>query len=218
MNYVVDDIIRDVRVVLNENSSNNELLSLDADTLMLDDLIKSRMTNGVKMILQAAPSNLIDTVVSFADSEIKWYSDEVGRGAGTIELPKDFMRFVIFKMSDWRIPVVNPIYDTDIDYFKQSSAFAGIRGSVNKPVCVLTRNSNGSVLEFYSCSGGAEVYPLVAQYIPIPEIIADTVNIPELLYMSTVYQIAGLVALSVKDALAQSLFEIASVQMGLSKG
>lgn len=210
MNYAVDDVMRDVRVALNENSSNNELLEIDADTLTIDKIISQKLVHGVKMILQAAPLNMIDSVASFTDCDISWYSDSVGVGSGTMELPNDFMRFVIFKMSDWRIPVTNPIYDTDIDYFKQSSAFTGVRGNVNRPVCVLTRNSNGLVLEFYSCSGGEGVYPIVAKYVPIPAIVADTINIPEILYMATVYQIAGLTAMTYKDSLAQSLFTLAS--------
>ncbi|MFI3239845.1 MAG: hypothetical protein R3Y22_04575 [Bacteroidales bacterium] len=210
MNYIVEDVMRDVRIAINENSSYNELLELDADTLTIDKIISQKLTFGVKMILQVAPLDMIDSEASFADSEISWYSDQEGKGSGTIELPKDFMRFVIFKMSDWRMPVINPIYDTDIDYYKQSSAYTGIRGNVNKPVCVLTKNSNGQVLEFYSCSGGEGVYPTVAKYIPIPTVVDGVINIPEMLYMSTVYQIAGLTAMTYKDSLAQTLFGLAS--------
>lgn len=210
MNYLVDNIISDVKIALDENQSNNDILAISSDTLDLESIITEKIVGGLQSVLQIAPMSMIDTEQSFSDSAVTWLSGEAAKGAGSIDLPSDFLRFVKFKMSDWRTPVVNPIHDTDIDYLKQSSPFAGIRGNANRPKCVLTKGNNGRVLEFYSSNGGEGVSIDYATYIQMPVISDGLINIPQQLYQATIYQIAGLVANTYKDSIAQSLFTLAA--------
>ena len=48
MIYKVDDIVRDVRIAMDENAVNEQLAGIgDVDTLTLDEIIKSKVTDAV---------------------------------------------------------------------------------------------------------------------------------------------------------------------------
>lgn len=212
MNYATTKILRDVRMVLDENHSNNELLKINADTLDLDTIITEKIEHGAKDVLMVAPLSMIDTEQRFDNAKIDW-NGGIGVNSGSVILPLDFMRFVKFMMNDWHIPVVVATNDTDVDYFKQLSPFAGIRGNANRPKCVLTKSNKGRVLEFYGGSDCDNAFIKYATYIPLPLICDGLINIPEQLYQSVVYQIAGLVATTYKDSIAQGLFALSASQI-----
>ena len=52
-------------------------------------------------------------------STIQWEGGTVGSGMGYTKLPDDFMRLVVFRMSDWKRPVTDVIQDTNEKYFLQ---------------------------------------------------------------------------------------------------
>ena len=211
MLYSVDDIMKDVRIALDENSQSPALLSIaDVDTLELNDIIRQKITHAITMVVQEAPSYMIDEGEDFSQSTLTWESGVEGKGMAWLVLPKDFLRLVVFKMSDWQRPVLTPISDTDSRYFLQKSKFAGVRGGVDKPVCAITTYNEGKVMECYSSKGGAGVKINVAKYIPIPEIENDQVNIASGLYLPVVYTTAGLTAMTFKDTNADALFKIAN--------
>lgn len=199
MKYDIGDIKREVRITLDENSVSVPLvIEMDNDTLSLDELIESKVIDAVKSVTQSAPSHLLDGGVKFAES-VTWEKGVVGKGMGFTALPEDFMRLVVFQMSDWRRPVSQVISDADPKYFMQKSKFPGIRGGVEKPVCAITTYPDGRMMEFYSCAGGSKVSVRMAKYIPYPAIVDGGVEICMKLYSSVVYYTAGLVAATLKD-------------------
>lgn len=209
MSYSVSAIIGDVRKALDENEVIDALIVTEVSTLGLDAIITQKITDAVRSVTESAPSHLLDSGIDLAQNVV-WHSSTIGSGYGYVSLPDDFMRLVVFKMSDWARPVVEPISDTDPRYFLQKSRFPGIRGNTEKPVCAITTNASGKVMEFYSCTGGATVSLSVAKYIPYPKITNGTIDICAKLYIPSIYYCAGLVALTLKDQQqAQALFEIA---------
>lgn len=209
MKYEIGNILREVRIALDENITSNQIFETDANTLTLDDIIRQKISHGVCIILESAPSNMLDSGIDFSGSEVLWNSGCSGIGSGRIRLPDDFLRLLVFRMSDWRIPVTETITDSDPEYLKQVSKYPGIRGNTTHPVCALTRDGTGKVLEFYSCRGGSNVGVESARYISIPNTSNDTIDIPERLFIPCLYQIAGLTALTYKDEHAQALFSVA---------
>lgn len=191
----VKDITSDVRIAIDQNSSGSSLIDIgDIDTLSLDEIIKSKIVDAAKTVEKSAPVYMLGTGKPFGDS-IEWFEGKgVGKGAGRIYLPDDFMRLISFQMSDWSRAVYEAIMPDSPKYQLQSSRFDGIRGNTQKPVCAIVPSPTGLNMEFYSCKGGDSVNIIKAQYLPEPAISeTDDIDIPEKCYRAIVYYCAGLV-------------------------
>ena len=193
--YHLDEIAGDVRIALDQNTTSDVLKEIgDVDTLALNDIIKSKIIEAVKRVHSSAPPYLLDGGHNFGD-EVYWQKCE----SGWVLLPEDFMRFVVFQMSDWERVVFYPIYVDDPEYEKQSSRFKGIRGTTQRPVCAISIRPEGRVLEFYSCkSQDATVSRAV--YLPYPKIDKyGAIEICQRCYDAVVYTIAALVLTTFGD-------------------
>lgn len=199
MLYSVDDLKKDIRIVLDQNTTSGQLFGTDdIDTLSLEEIIGSKLEDAARVVEKEAPVYLLDGGEPFAQS-ISWDS-RPGYGSGRTQLPDDFLRLVSFQMSDWERPVSEPISDLDPRYALQRSRYPGIRGNPQKPVVAIVMQPVGQVLEFYSCTGGPDVYVKRARYIPIPKIDANKqLDICEKLHSSFIYYAASLVALSTQQ-------------------
>lgn len=197
--YRIENIAKDVRIALDRNGSSDALADIgDVDTLTIDEIIISKIIEGVKHVHSTAPAYLIDGATSFADN-VNWGDKE----SGWIPLPNDFMRFVSFKMDDWSRPVYSCSTTDDIEYEKQSSRFKGLRGTSQKPLCFI--RPEGRALEFYSSkSTDAEVE--MATYLPYPQIESDSVKICSRCYNAVIYTIAALVLMTFGDAEKSNVF------------
>lgn len=206
----IAEITKSVKIAIDENDSagSNSILVADPDQLQLDELIRYKIVDAVRYIHQVAPSHMLDGIA------LTTSATATQSGKTTISLPSDFMRLVIFKMSGWTRPITVPISDTSPMYAMQHSKYTGIKGGPEKPVAAITSVAGNKVLEAFSSTMGDEVEKLV--YLPIPAIVEaspagpnDTISICNQLLTPVIYQCAGLVAMTYKDELAKSLFEIA---------
>lgn len=191
MVYGIGEIVRDVRVVIDENRTDMALIAEgDLETLELDDVIRSKVEDGAKMILQNAPLELLETGHQIPD-DILWKKNY----SGEILLPDDFLRLIVFRMSDWERPVYRVITPEDGEYAKQHSRLAGIRGNVQKPVVAIVNRPEGRVLEFYSCKSD-DAFVESGMYLPYPKVEKCGIDLPERCYRPVLYTIAGLVMLT----------------------
>ena len=199
MVFEVSDIIRDVRVAIDNNDTSLQMPNnlIDIDTLTLEQIIESKVADAARVVESTAPFYLLDSGKAFGDS-IGW-DGEAGYGSGHIHLPDDFLRLVTFQMSDWSYPVSEVITEEDEEYAMQRSRYAGIKGSPQKPVVAVVQQPIGLVLEFYSCYSGENAYIKRARYIPIPRVIDGGIDLCEKLRPAIVYYTAYMVALSIKD-------------------
>ena len=207
MIYKVSDIVRDVRIALDQNMKGDQLLLTgDIDTLSLDEIIRSKIVEGVRRVEIEAPTHLLEEGHTFGDA-VFWGEHE----SGWVLLPDDFMRLIAFRMNDWERTVYSAISVDDDEYAKQSSRYKGIRGNIQQPVCAIVTRQEGKALEFYSCKDKtAQV--VRASYIPYPCIDENGgVDISERCHTSVIYRIASLVLLTYGDA------EKASIMENLSK-
>lgn len=217
MEYLVENIIKEVKVALDENVDSSALSGLgDVDTLKLDEIIESKVVDAARIIESNAPAHLLDSGRAFGES-IGW-DGQPGYGAGYIHLPDDFMRLVCFQMSDWDYAVTVAITEDSPQYQMQRSRFAGVRGNPQKPVVAITSQPIGLVLEFFSCYSGESAFIKKARYIPIPRIKNGKIDICEKLKRAVVYYTAYLAALSLGNgdaagamlAVARELADITS--------
>jgi hypothetical protein len=202
MVYTIDEITKDVRIAIDQNISSATLEEIhDVDTLALNEIIQSKILEGIKRVHSTAPFYLLDGGYNFGDA-IEWEDKQ----SGWVLLPEDFMRFIMFQMDDWVRPVYNAISPDDAEYQKQQSQFKGIRGTAQRPVCAIVMRPEGRALEFYSCkSESAKVSK--AMYLPYPTIDNENgVVICERCYNAVVYTIAALVATTFGDANKTNIF------------
>lgn len=199
MIYQVSDILRDVRIAIDQNMSSEPLAEQgDVDTLSLEEIIESKIADAARIVESGAPQHLLDSGKAFGDN-IGWDS-AVGYGSGHILLPSDFLRLITFQMSDWSYAITTPITEDDPLYSRQHSRFPGIRGCPEKPVVAVVQQPVGLVLEFFSCTSGENAYIKRARYLPIPKIQDGTIELCEKLRQPIIYYTAYLTALSVGNS------------------
>lgn len=184
----VDDIVRDVRRAIDENSHGGSLLAEgDNETLDLDELIRSKVTEAVRRVHMAAPVHLLESGHNFGE-EVYWEGD----GSGFVLLPDDFMRLVTFSMSDWERPLHHALVPTDPEYALCRSRWKGLRGTPQTPRCVLTRKPEGLALEFYTCRS-EDAYVSHGVYLPYPYINRNGgIDISERCRDAAIYMTASL--------------------------
>ncbi len=201
----IADLVKDVKIVIDENIATDPVLADDDNQLELEELIAARAVDAVRSIHEAAPSDMLDDGDTLPVTGIVTNQD----GSGYVPLPDDFMRLVIFQLATWNRPVVTPIADTDPRYPMQKSRFLGVRGGPDKPVCAITTGSAGKVLEFYSVVAGTSATVSKAKYLPLPKVENNAIKVCTKLYNAVVYECAALVALTLKDDNAKNFFEVA---------
>lgn len=211
MNYPIDDIIREVRIVLDLNPTSQELLPhKDKATLPIDTLIRSCIKTGYEWLLTNAPLDKLHQGQSFAGRSVAWDSGVVGVGSGRIALPEDFLRLVAFRMSDWHRPVHQVTRANEMEYPRQSSPFPGIKGNPERPIVTIETEAIGRVLHFHACRGGRAVYIQQALYLPRPQ-LGQELELGDELYQALIYYTAHLVATSLGN------YDFATRALELSK-
>ena len=122
MLYNISDIVKEVKIAIDENVDSTSMEGLpDEDTLKLNEIIKSKILDGARIIETAAPLHLLDSGLAFGES-IGWHG-QPGYGSGYVHLPDGFMRLVCFQMSDWDYAVNTAIDERDPMYQLQRSRF-----------------------------------------------------------------------------------------------
>lgn len=212
MIYRVEKIKQDVRIAMDQNMVTDELFeSGDIDSLMLDEIIQSKLVEAVERVHMMAPYHLLELGHNFCDVDPDDPSDDdvlywADKESGWVILPEDFMRLVVFEMSDWERPVYSPITQDDPEYAKQRSRIKALRGTAQRPVCALVVRPSGKVLEFYSCKS-EEATVTRAVYVPYPKVDKyGGVDISERCYTAVVYMAAGLTLTSCGEADKAGLF------------
>lgn len=202
-----EDILKDVRRCMDMDVESEGLLSEgDEDSLTLNDIIKSKMEEAATQVESSAPSYLLEAGHPI-DGEV-YFEDQ---GSGWVLLPDDFMRLVVFEMNDWERPVRDVLLPDSPLYALQKSRYKGLRGTPQKPVCVLVMRPEGKALEFYSCKD-KEAEISKAMYLPYPRKDRDGgLDVCERLYPAIVYMTAALVYASCGET------EKASLMTELSK-
>lgn len=200
--YSVDDILKEVRVVLDQNMDGKALASLgDSDTLTLDEIIRNTMTDAATTIEELAPLDMLDDGVDAlkedSDYSVTWQKQKNGSDIfdGSVRLPDNFMRIVSFKMSDWNYSVHEAVPMESPLYIRLQSQFSGIGGTPIKPYVAID-NAQGK-LEFYSSKhvqDGKSASVQVFKYLPLPSIKGDKISLCPKLHRAIVYANASLSA------------------------
>lgn len=199
-----EKMAKDVRIAVDMNHDSTPLLlEDDIDTISFNDIIYAKLTDAVRMVEMEAPLHLLEQGHQFGEN-IVW-SDG---GKGWLILPDDFMRLVVFKMSDWHHSVSEAITQDDPKYSRQWSKWKGVCGNPEKPVVAIVNRAEGNVLEFFSCNDDTATVEQ-AVYIPLPRIDLDGgIDVSEKCYKAAVYRAGALALSSIGDQLATTMVEL----------
>ncbi len=200
----VKDFVKKVRVVVDMNRNSAPLLQEeDIDTISFDEIIQEKLTDAVRTVEQEAPLNMLEQGHQFGDA-VTWLEN----GKGWTLLPDDFMRLVVFKMSDWSHPVSEAITQDDPRYSRQWSKWKGVCGNPEKPIVAIVNRAEGQILEFFSCKDNMATVDQ-AMYIPFPTIDDNGgIDVSEKCYPAAVYRAAALALYSIGDQLASNMMEL----------
>lgn len=198
MKYKVSDLVRDIRIAIDQNMTSKALENIaDVDTLSLNDIVRSKVVEAARLVGKVAHPSFIDNGVVL-NGTVQWKS-AVGVGTGQIVLPDHFMRLLSFQMSDWSRPATI-IDEDDIRYLYQSSRYPGVRGCPQRPIAAVCRRQQGMVVEFYSCTAGSSVFLRQALYLAEPKIDdEDNIDISTGLKDPIIYKSASLVLYTMRE-------------------
>lgn len=201
--YSIDQILRDARCMLDENSDSSVLAGFDdTETLDLSSLIRSRICEAVRYVHTHAPVELLESK-SFALSKMVAEPIEnieiTGLFLTRVYLPDDFLRLVFFKLYNYKCGVTVAYLEGSNEYKRVKSGIPGLMGSSRKPLCLLTIAENGGKeLECYSMELQSTRVDK-ALYMPIPSVAKnsdsgiDEIEISVLCYDAFLYYLCSLV-------------------------
>lgn len=199
MVYQVERMLRDVYVSIDEAVSTPQC-DIGRETLTalgIDEIAESKLAEAVRRVVLSAPSRLLMPCGGelFGDS-VSWSSDGC---SGWVMLPDDYLRLVVFRMSDWERAVHDAVDVDSVEYALQRGRLRGLRGTPQRPVVAVVPRQEGAVLEFYSCR---DTTATVEQALCMLEPRVDRcggIEIPEKLYKSAVYLAGSLVLVTMGE-------------------
>ena len=217
MDYLVSTIKEDVRIALDEDRDASALLEdADTDALTLDDIIESKIEDGVALVIDAAPLQKLSGWTTASPTPT--FNNDL---SGEVIIPDYCQRILEVKASDWERPVRQFITPDDPLYMMQFGRWGGLKGSTERPVvCILEEDSGqGNILQFWRCRTANATFTI--KYMEVATIATNTdgddyIYIPLLCYRSAIYQIAALVAQVLGGTqAAQSLGVVSADLLGL---
>lgn len=184
----LDDLIRDVRLTLDENSVQSAYLQENRDNLELDELIAAKLPEAARDIIETSEVELLEPI----KMTTSYTATEYG---GILTVPDDFLRIVSVGMKGWNRSVTAIAGEGSDIGLMQRNRYT--RGTSTKPVCVYGHDADGKrVIELFGLAKGlGDVL-----YMPLPKVETvenkEVMDIPRLLKQAIVRRTAGLVLLS----------------------
>ena len=175
-------LVNKVKTKIDEISSDSTLL-VDvgmSDENPVDQIIESLLDESAIEVLYKAPFYRLNISSADVDPEV----DIADATIGAFVLPKDFLRLVYFRMSDWQRPVTELAMKGDQISTRQYNKH--IRGGVARPVGVLSKDERGLIIEYYSTKESAHS---VTEFKYIKRDVAE--NLPDQIIDALVWVCAG---------------------------
>lgn len=199
---VVEELIKKVRITMDENSSSSRLAEIkDIDSLQLDDLIRESIVAGVKYVHSNADvTELTDDVTE--DASTSSVEEEIigsEKYIQYIKCPADFHVLSSIKMSKWKKPVRILSVLNNVNEDMELCPYYGIGSDKESPAVYLTERNGNRV--FMACSCDEEGSTLdTFRYLPLPSIKEGNIQIIKGREDDSAYAIAYNVFMSLGDA------------------
>lgn len=198
---LVEELIKKVRITMDENSSSSRLAEIkDIDSLQLDELIRESIVAGVKYIHSNADvTELTEDVTEDASTssvEEKMIGSE--KYIQYIDCPSGFHVLSSIKMSRWKKPVRILSSLNNVNEDMELCPYYGIGSDQESPAVYLTERNGNRV--FMACSCDEEGSSLETfRYLPLPSIKEGKIKIIKGREDDCAYAIAYNVFMSLGD-------------------
>ena len=199
MEYGIDELKKELRILLDQNRVSTKLISAgDYDALAMDEIIEGRILDAARFVTQVAPMHMLSDVVEEIDTSV--VNKTVGSGPSfTINLSDDFLRLARFCMKGWGHPVFNALSPSSPSYAMACNEYSPV-GTKHHPLVFLSTDSSNKMLEVF-CKGCNENIFTDCLYVGIPKLDdKNKIEIGEIAKTPTMYYAAYLAANSIQDA------------------
>lgn len=191
MKKTFQEIADEVRMIIDENEDNTALITeTDEVANDTDKITKEMILQSVDMVHQMAPVWKTTDIQTTDNISLSPYKK--GK-AGSV--PSTFLRFVFADAEDWSKKVYEPISEGSAEYQMQSSEFAGIRGSAERPVVAIVPGLIGLNMEVYSTANSS----VTLAYIKKAVAESDGVTIADMCYKAVLNMVAKYYMVSVGE-------------------
>lgn len=207
---VVEELIKKVRITMDENSSSSRLAEIkDIDSLQLDELIRESIVAGVKYVHSNADVTELTDDVTEDGSLSSVEEEKVGseKYIQYIDCPSDFHVLSSIKMSKWKKPIRILSSLNNVNEDMELCPYYGIGSDKESPAVYLTERNGNRV--FMACSCDEEGSTLENfRYLPLPSIKEGNIKIIKGREDDCAYAIAYNVFMSLGDAnMASAMLE-----------
>lgn len=214
----IEDIIKQVRWCIDEESNNTSEITDEKDDLYMDNIIKSKINDALHWIAITAASSpvLSDSkkVDATTTSTIKVESFDETRGIGAITMPSDTEVINISRVrgKGW-FKAVTPVEDTDDEALMMFNDTA--KGTADRPLATIMRENPIRILL------QPKSEEAIISFVGVPKnvsIASDTtdVAIPDKLSNAFIYYLAFLLLSAYDDTKANQMYTIALQQLGVN--
>lgn len=207
---VVEELIKKVRITMDENSSSSRLAEIkDIDSLQLDELIRESIVAGVKYVHSNADVTELTNDVTEDASTYSVEEEMIGseKYIQYIDCPSDFHMLSSIKMSRWKkaVRILSSLNNVNEDM--ELCPYYGIGSDQQNPAVYLTERNGNRV--FMACSCDEEGSTLETfRYLPLPSIREGNIKIIKGREDDCAYAIAYNVFMSLGDAnMASAMLE-----------
>lgn len=198
----ITDIIKDVRIVINEAVVEGDSFSAETDKA-IENFIRAALTHLASMPSYQGPTEDLKSTDS-----IKVSNRPDGMYYATIQLPGNCIRPVSLEMKGWARPVFSFPVAMGSTFLSQYASVQGLGAGPNSPVAFLDLNGKNIIAHAFT---GSSVTEYTLSYIPVPQVDADgTLDVPERYKDALIYTASALYLQSVNEYdAAKSAFDTA---------
>lgn len=198
----IDELVNSVRIAIDENTTADNIpdLEYDNDILEMEDIIRSKVCEGINSVRLVAPVKYVKVQVvnregvhNYEDESILTIAlegEEETEEGETESYNYDILRIISARANDWQRPCTDIISMDEDRYEQLHSRFHGVGGNWSRPVIAFGNDAQGrKVLEVYRTNDDE----VAVQYVPKLTSIGNELEIEPPLYAAIVYKIAALV-------------------------
>lgn len=219
-NYNSDEIVRAVKIIIDENEESAGLAGIrDTDQLQTDIILHSLIPHALNRLAEVAPEDVLADMTVLLDEGASSLHPLGNKGYGKYVIaPDDMLRVVSVYCNDWEQPVREFLTGTEEAYYMQRSPFAGVRGSVYDPVVAVVNNpvGPGTRVELYT-TGEDRLYMVYLPDFTAGEGDVSDWDLTGRIYGALLYMIASLYFITIdENDRAEVMAREAAEQLGLT--
>lgn len=214
----VEDIIKQVRWCIDEESNNTSEITDEKDDTYMDNIIKSKINDALHWLAITAASSpvLADSkkvdATTTSKVKVEGYDAEKGIGVITMDSNTEIINISRVRGKGW-FKAVTPVEDTDDEALMMFDDTA--KGTLDRPQATIMRENPIRILLQPKSEEAVIAFVGVPKNVSISSSDTD-VAIPDKLSNAFIYYLAFLLLSAYNDTKATQMYTIAMQQLGVN--